>query len=81
MVRAKYVTEFTIKKGKISSSRVIGEEYATPAQTAAIASAKPLLRKFVSSRLGNDIRHQDCTVSVKVGYVETNHGLQLTFKV
>ena len=80
-VRAKYVTEFTIKNGKIRSSRVINGENATAAQQEAIKTAKPLLAAFVRSRLTNEIQHRDCTVNVRVGYVETAHGLELTFKV
>lgn len=80
-VRAKYVTEFTIKGGQIRSSRVIGEEYATDDQQLAIKAAKPLLRAFVRSRLTDEIQHKDCSVSVRVSYIETVRGLDLTFKI
>jgi hypothetical protein len=80
-VSAKYVTEFTIKNGKIRSSRVINGENANVAQLAAIKAAKPLLAAFVRSRLTSEIQHQDCMVNVRVGYIETPHGLELTFKV
>lgn len=80
-VRAKYVTEFTIKKGRIRGSRVINGDFATENQQAAINAAKPLLAAFVRSRLTNEIQHQDCIINVRVGYIETTHGLELTFKV
>ena len=80
-VRAKYVTEFTIKNGKIRGSRVIGGENATLAQQAAIKAVKPLLSAFVRSRLTDEAQFQDCVVNVRVGYVETAHGLEITFKV
>lgn len=80
-INAKYVTEFTIKNGKIRSSRVINGEKATTTQQAAIKAAKPLLAAFVRSRLTNEIQHQDCMVNVRVGYIETPHGFELTFKV
>jgi hypothetical protein len=80
-VRAKYVTEFTIKNGKVRSSRVINGEVATTEQQAAIKATKPLLAAFVRSRLTDNIEHRDCTVNVRVGYIETAHGLELTFKV
>lgn len=80
-VRAKYVTEFTIKNGRISRSRVIGEEHATVNQKKAIVAAKPLLRAFVQSRLTDEAQFEDCVVNVRVGYVETSHGLELTFRV
>ena len=80
-VNAKYVTEFTIKNGKIRSSRVINGENANTAQQAAIEAAKPLLAAFVRSRLTSEIQHRNCMVNVRVGYVETLHGLELTFKV
>lgn len=79
-VNAKYVTEFTIKNGLIKSSRVIREEFATDNQKKAIQAAKPLLRQFVKSRLTDEIQFQDCTVNVRVSFVETSHGLELTFK-
>jgi len=81
LVCAKYVTEFTIQAGKIKSSRVIGEEYATKDQKAAILAARPLVRKFVLSRLQDEIQIQDCTVNVKVSYVERAKGLEISFKV
>jgi len=77
-VNIKYVTEFTIKNGKIRSSRVINGENANLAQQAAINTAKPLLAAVVRSRLTND---QDCLINVRVGYVETSRGLELTFRV
>jgi hypothetical protein len=80
-VRAKYVTEFTVKNGQIRSSRVIGAEHATEKQVAAIEAAKPLLYKFVRSRLTKEEQHKDCLVNVRVGYIESPHGLELTFKV
>jgi len=80
-VNAKYVTEFTIKNGQIKGSRVLREEYATESQKAAIQSAKLLLRKFVKSRLTKEPQFADCTVNVRTSFVETTHGLELTFKV
>jgi len=77
-VNTKYVTEFTIKNGKIRSSRVINGENANLAQQAAINTAKSLLAAFVRSRLTND---QDCVINIRVRYVETPRGLELTFKV
>jgi len=77
-VNIKYVTEFTIKNGKIRSSRVINGENANLAQQAAINTAKPLLAAVVRSRLTNN---QDCLINVRVGYVETSRGLELTFRV
>lgn len=79
-VSAKYVTEFTIKNGKIRGSRVINGENASEAQQAAIKAAKPLLGAFVRSRLSDEPQHQDCVINVRVGYVETARGLELTFK-
>lgn len=78
MVSVKYTTEFTIKNGKIKTSRVIGEENATDAQKTAILAAKPLLRKFLRSRLANP---EDGLVNVYTAYTETRRGLQLNFKV
>jgi len=80
-VNTKYVTEFTIKNGKIRSSRVINGENANLAQQAAINTAKSLLAAFVRSRLTNEVHHQDCLINIRVGYVETPRGLELTFKV
>ena len=79
-VRAKYVTEFTIKNGKIKTSRVIGEEHANANQKKAILASKPMLRAFVASRITNETQFQDCTVNVRVSYVETSHGLELSFR-
>lgn len=79
-VRAKYVTEFTVKNGRIRSSRVIGGENASDTQLTAIQAAKPLLAAFVRSRLTDEIPHRDCVINVRVNYVETPHGLELTFK-
>lgn len=75
------MTEFTIKNGRIRGSRVINGEHANENQQAAIKAAKPLLAAFVRSRLTDEIQHQDCLVNVRVGYIETAHGLELTFKV
>lgn len=80
-VRAKYVTEFTVRKGKIISSRVFGEEVATDDQRAAILAIKPMLRKFVMSRLRDEIQFENCTVNVKVSYVESTRGLEINFRV
>lgn len=80
-VRAKYVTEFTVRKGKLASSRVIGEEVASNEQKAAILAIKPMLQKFVKSRLRDNIQIDDCTVNVKVTYIETTRGLEINFRV
>ena len=81
LVRAKYVTEFTVRKGKITASRVLFEENATTDQAAAIKAAKPLVAKFVRSRLSDEIMHDECKVNVKVSYVETIRGLEISFRV
>ena len=81
LVRAKYVTEFTVRKGRVTSSRVIGEENATTDQAAAIKAAKPLVAKFVRSRLRDDIMLDECTVNVKISYVETARGLEISFRI
>jgi len=77
-VNTRYVTEFTIKSGKIRSSQVINSENANLAEQAAINSAKSLVAAFVRSRLTND---QDCVINIRVRYVETARGLELTFRV
>lgn len=79
-VRAKYVAEFTIKNGKIRSSRIIGEEHATLEQKKAIAVAKPLLNAFVKSRLTDEVQFENCIVAVRVNYIETARGLEIVFK-
>lgn len=76
-VRAKYVTEFTIKNGRIRGSRVIGGENASEKQLVAIQYVKPLLTAFVRSRLTGDTQG---IINVRVNYVETTHGLEIAFK-
>jgi hypothetical protein len=81
LVRAKYVTEFTIRKGKVAASRVLFEENATTDQAVAIKLAKPLVAKFVRSRLSDEITHEECKVNVKVSYIETAKGLEISFRI
>ena len=80
-VRAKYVTEFTARKGKIVSSRVFGDEVATDDQRSAITATKPMLRKFVQSRLRDELQFENCTINVRTSYVESSRGLEITFRV
>lgn len=75
------MTEFTIKKGKIKASRVLNAELATIEQAAAIVAARPLLRRFVKEILPDLPQVDECTINVRVGYIETARGLELTFRV
>ena len=78
MIKVKYSVQFTCQNGKIKTSRVIGEENATEAQNSAIATIKLLLHKFVRSKLNESYNG---VLDVRVVYVETVRGLQLTFKI
>ena len=80
-VRATYVTEFTVRKGKIISSRVIGQEFATADQQDAIAAIRPLLRAFVKSRLRDEIQFENCTINVRVRHSESPRNMEVIFRV
>lgn len=78
-VSAKYITEFTIKGGRIQKSRILREEFATEPQKVAIAASKPILASFLRTRVkGTKL---DGLVSVRTSYVETDRGLEISFKL
>ena len=81
MIKVKYTVHFTIKNGKIKTSKVLGEEYATIAQKSVILAVKPLLRQFIKSRLNDEIQFKNCSIHVKVSHIETRHGSELVFKL
>jgi hypothetical protein len=81
-VNVKYTVEFSIKSGRVQTGRVIGEDVATPDQKAAIVAIKPLVTRFIKSKIKDAmIDVSDCVVLVHVRYSETPHGVEMSFKL